>query len=78
MSGLLAKIKNMISPSHAEKAADTIEQKATDQRVDDTLNRVPGGDKVAEHVPDNVGEKAADMTRDTFGEKQPDKPEPSA
>jgi hypothetical protein len=71
MSGLIAKLKSMISPDRAEKAADTIEQNVTDQRVDDALKRVPGGDKVGEHVPDNVGEKAADATRDTFGKREP-------
>lgn len=72
MSGLLAKLKNMISPSHAEQAADAIEKNVTDERVDDALTRVPGGDQIADKVPDDVGEKAADATRSTFGEKDPE------
>lgn len=74
MSGLLAKLKNMISPSQAEQAADAIEKNVTDEKVDQVVSKVPGGDQIAAKIPDNVGEKAADLTRDTFGDNKPAEP----
>lgn len=72
MSGLLAKLKNMISPSHADQAADAIEKNVTDEKIDQVVSKVPGGDQIADKIPDNVGEKAADLTRDTFGDSKPE------
>jgi hypothetical protein len=73
MSGLIAKIKGMLSPDRANQAADTIEKNVTDERIDQGMQRVPGADRVADKVPDNVGEKAADAIRDHAGDKD-DKP----
>lgn len=70
MSGLIDKIKNLISPDKGNQAADTIEEHVTDERIDQTLGKVPGGDQIADKVPDNVGEQAADLTRDTFDKKE--------
>ncbi|HLT21407.1 MAG TPA: hypothetical protein VKZ96_18270 [Thermomicrobiales bacterium] len=67
MSGLLAKIKSLITPDRANQAADAIEKNVTDQRVDQAMGRVPGADRFADRVPDNVGEKAADTIRDQAG-----------
>lgn len=71
MSGWLDKIKSMISPSRGEQAADAIEKNVTDERVDSVMNRVPGGSKLADKVPDDINTKAADAVRDNFGEKKP-------
>lgn len=71
MSGWLDKIKNMISPSRGEQAADAIEKNLTDERVDSAMNRVPGGSNLADKVPDDINTKAADAVRDNFGEKKP-------
>jgi len=67
MSGLLAKAKALFSRERADQAADAIEKNVTDQRVDQALNKVPGGDKLADKVPDNVGQKAADAIREHAG-----------
>lgn len=67
MSGLIDKIKSLISPERADQAADQVERNVTDERVDSTLERVPGGDKVEDKVPDDVGEQAADKIRDAGG-----------
>ena len=77
MSGLLAKLKNMISPSHAEQAADAVEQNVTKERVEQVVTKAPGGDQIADKVPDNVGEQAADMTRDALGADKPETGTPS-
>lgn len=67
MSGLIDKLKRMISPDNADKAADSIEENVTDERVDNAVNRAPGGEHVAGRVPDDVGQKAADKTREFGG-----------
>lgn len=69
MSGIINKIRQMISPEQADKAADQMEKHVTDERVDQAASRVPGGEKLANKVPDNPGEKMADTTREHFGEQ---------
>jgi hypothetical protein len=64
MSGIIDKIKSMFTSERADQAADQVETHATDERIDDTVNRVPGGGAVAGRVPDNAGQKAADAIRD--------------
>jgi hypothetical protein len=71
MSGLIDKLKSLFTPDRANQAADAIEQNVTDERVDQALNRVPGSDRFADKVPDNVGEKAADAIRDHAGDDRP-------
>ncbi|MFW6074875.1 MAG: hypothetical protein ACOC9Y_04720 [Chloroflexota bacterium] len=70
MSGLLDKLKRMISPERSDQAADKIEENVTDERVDNTLDRAPGGERAKEHVPDDVGQKAADKTRELGGAEE--------
>ena len=72
MSGILNKIKNLITPDRADQAADAIEKNATEERVDSMLNRVPGGSNLADKTPDDLNTKAADAVRDNLGDK--DKP----
>lgn len=67
MSGLIDKIKSMLSPDRANQAADQVETHVTDERVDQAVSRAPGGQHVAGRVPDNVGEQAADKIRETGG-----------
>lgn len=76
MSGLIEKIKGLFTPDRADQAGDAIEQNVTDERVDNMLNRVPGGDRVADHVPENVGERAADAVRDAGGAVEDEAPKP--
>lgn len=71
MSGLFNKAKSMLSGKNADKVADAIETNVTDERVDDVLGKVPGGDKLAGKVPDNVGEKASDAVREHLGSDKP-------
>lgn len=73
MSGWLDKIKNMITPDRGNKAADGIEKHATNERIDSGLNRVPGGSRLGDKVPDDANVQAADAVRDNFGD---DKPKP--
>ena len=70
MSGWLDKIRRKISPSHGDKAADSIEKNVTDERVDSVLDRTPGGEHVAGRVPDDVGTQAGDTVRSNFGSKK--------
>jgi len=72
MSGLIDKIKSLFSPERADQAADQVERNVTDERVDQTMDRVPGGDRVADKVPDDVGGKAADAIRDAGGAAEDD------
>lgn len=70
MSGWLDKIKNMITPQRGEQAADAIEKHATNERIDSALNRVPGGSRLGDKVPDDINTKASDEVRDNFGDQQ--------
>jgi hypothetical protein len=70
MSGLIDKIKAMFSSERADQVADQVEENVTDERVGQVMERVPGGDQVAEKMPDNVGEKAADAIRDAAGDDE--------
>lgn len=73
MSGLISRVKQMFGkadPGMVEKAASAVETNVSDERVDQALGHVPGGDRVRDHVPDNVGEKAADAMRDLAGDDQ--------
>lgn len=75
--GLLDKVKNLrkkVDSGQINKAADSIEKNMTDERVDQAMKRVPGGDKLEGRVPDNVGEKAADKMRE-YGGSDKDKSE---
>jgi hypothetical protein len=67
MSGLIAKIKGMFTSERADQAADAIEKNVTDERVDAAMSRVPGSERFADKVPDDIGEKAADAIRDAAG-----------
>lgn len=71
MSGLFNKAKSMLSGKNADKIADAVETNVTDERVDSVLGKVPGGEKLADKVPDNVGEKAGDAIREHLGSDQP-------
>ncbi len=66
--GIVDKIKDLFSsnPSMVDKAADAVEQNVTEERTDQVLNKVPGGDKVDEYVPEDAGSKAADAMRDNL------------
>ncbi len=74
MSGIIDKIKSMFSSEQANQVADAVEKNVTDERVDQVASKIPGADKVADKVPDNVGEKAAGAIRDA-GEQLDDKKE---
>lgn len=74
MSGILNKIKNMINPDQTEKAADKMEENVTDERVDQAADKVPGGEKAADKVPDDPGEKMADATREHVGDQDEKNP----
>ena len=71
MSGLFNKAKSMLSGKNADKIADAVETNVTDERVDGVLGKVPGGEKLADKVPDSVGEKAGDAIREHLGSDQP-------
>lgn len=75
--GLLDKVKNLgkkVDSDEINRAADAVEKNVTDERVDQAMKRVPGGDKLEGKVPDNVGEKAADKMRE-YGGSDKDKSE---
>jgi hypothetical protein len=67
MSGIIDKIKSMFTPDRADQVADQVEKNVTDERVGQVMDRVPGADRIAGSVPDNVGAKAADAIRDAGG-----------
>lgn len=64
MSGLIDKIKSLFTPDRADQAGDRVERNVTDERIDQAAGRVPGGERAAEHVPDDAGEQTADKIRD--------------
>ncbi|MEZ4572046.1 MAG: hypothetical protein R2849_17320 [Thermomicrobiales bacterium] len=67
MSGLIGKLKGMFTPSVADSVSDAIEEHVTSERVDDVLNKVPGGDKVRGHVPEDVGQQIGGAVRGFAG-----------
>lgn len=72
MSGMFDKMKDLtdkIDPDMVDKAADAIEENVSDEMVQDTLKKVPGGDKIAEQVPEDVGDKVSDAARGLLGSK---------
>lgn len=74
MSGLIDKIKSLFSSERADQAANQVERNVTDERIDQATDRVPGGERAAEHVPDNAGGRAADKIREA-GDEIDDKKE---
>lgn len=73
MSGLLKKIRDMISPSHADSAADAAEEHLNEERVDSVLGRVPGGSSLTDKTPDDLNTRAGDAIRDNLGDDTTDK-----
>ena len=65
MSGLIDKIKSLFTSERADQAADQVERNVTDERINQATGRVPGGERAAEHIPDNAGEQAADKIRES-------------
>ena len=72
MSGWLKKVRDRISPSHADKAGDAVEKHATEERVDSRLERAPGGGAIAGQTPADLKTKAGDGVRGRLGWKKPD------
>lgn len=72
MSGWFNKLRGKVSSEQAEKAADAIEKNVTEERVDSVLNKVPGGQSLADKTPDDIGERAADAVRSNLGNKKPE------
>lgn len=72
MSGWLNKVRRRISPSHADKVADAVEEHATEERVDSVLERAPGGEKLADKTPDDLNTQAGGTVRNRLGWKKPD------
>lgn len=77
MSGLIGKIKGIFS-SQADTVTDLIDDHVTSERIDDVLDRVPGGDKIREHVPDDAGEKLGGAVRCFGGDPPKDDKQPPA
>lgn len=71
MSGLLKKVRGMISPSHADKAGDAVEKHVTEKRVDGLLERAPGGGAIADKTPADLNTQAGDAVRGRLGWKKP-------
>ncbi|CAN5253049.1 MAG: hypothetical protein H0V47_13500 [Chloroflexia bacterium] len=71
MSGWLKKVRSKISPSHADKAGDTVEKHVTEKRVDGLLGSVPGGSAVADKTPADLNTQAGDVVRGRLGWKKP-------
>ena len=63
MSGLFARIKGMFSSEVGDTVSDAIEEHVTSERIDDVLDKVPGGDMVRDHVPEDVGEQIGGAAR---------------
>lgn len=76
MSGLLKKIRDMISPSHADSAADAAEKHVTEERVDSAAGRVPGGSHLADRTPDDLNTRTGDTIRDNLGREKPEDEKP--
>lgn len=72
MSGWLNRLRGKVSPEHADKAADAVEENVTEERVDSVLNRVPGGKSLTDKTPDDIGKRAGDAVRSNLGSKDPD------
>ena len=72
MSGLLKKLRQRISPSHADTIADAVEKNVTEERVDSAAERLPGGSTIADKTPEDLNTRAADATRGTLGWKKPE------
>ncbi len=54
--------------SHADAVSDTISEQITSERIDDVLDKVPGGDMVREHIPDDAGEQLGGAVRGFGGD----------
>lgn len=74
MSGLIGRLKGLLSPSTSDSVADAIEEHVTAERVDAVLDKVPGGDMARDHVPDNIGEQIGGAARGFTGADEPQKP----
>lgn len=72
MSGWLKKVRDRVSPSHADKAADAVEKHATEDRADALLERAPGGGAIAGQTPADLNTQAGGAVRGRLGWKKPD------
>ncbi len=72
MSGWINRIKGMLSSNVTDTVSDAISEQVTPERIDNVLDRVPGGDMVRDHVPDDAGEQLGGAVRG-FGGDEPEK-----
>ena len=76
MSGLFARIKGMFSSEIGDTVSDAIEEHVTSEQIDDVLDKVPGGDMIRGHVPEDAGEQIGGAARGFIAEDG-EKPEES-
>ena len=76
MSGLIDRIKSMFSSEIGDAVSGAIEEHVTSERIDDVLDKVPGGDMVRDHVPEDAGEQIGGAARGFIAEDG-EKPEGS-
>ena len=54
--------------SHADAVSDTISEQLTSERIDDALDKVPGGNVMRDHVPSDAGEQIGGAVRGFGGD----------
>jgi hypothetical protein len=70
VSGWLKKARDIATPENVSKAADAIEENLTADKIDAVLDKAPGGDALADMVPDDLNTQAADALRKNLGDKK--------
>lgn len=64
MSGWIERIREMFSSSGvSDSVSDVISEQVTSERIDNVLDRVPGGDMVRDHVPEDAGDQIGNAVR---------------
>ena len=59
----------MFSSQIGDAVSDAIEEHVTSERIDDVLDKVPGGDMVRDHVPDDASEQIGGAARGFIAEE---------
>ena len=66
----------MFSSSVGDAVSDAIDEHVTTDRINDVLDKVPGGDMVRDHVPEDAGQQVGGAARG-FIEGDVEKPQGS-
>lgn len=67
MSGWFGKLKGMFGSQVSDAVPDIIEEQVTAERIDGVLDKIPGGEMVRDHVPEDTGQQIGGATRGFLG-----------